>query len=105
VRPFDDLGLVTGNCADACAIFRKEVWVKNGGYDAFMPSYGFEDWDFWIAASKNNFVFHFINEKLYYYRIVQNSMIAASFSNLPLETSLARAISSRACHKFFITTS
>jgi len=77
VRPFDDLGLVTGNCADACAIFRKEVWVKNGGYDAFMPSYGFEDWDFWIAASKNNFVFHFINEKLYYYRIVQNSMISA----------------------------
>jgi hypothetical protein len=77
VRPFDDLGLVTGNCADACAIFRKEVWIKNGGYDAFMPSYGFEDWDFWIAASKNNFVFHFINEKLYYYRIVQNSMISA----------------------------
>ena len=77
VRPFDDLGLVTGNCADACAIFRKEVWAKNGGYDAFMPSYGFEDWDFWIAASKNNFVFHFINEKLYYYRIVQNSMISA----------------------------
>ena len=77
VRPFDDLGLVTGNCADACAIFRKEVWAKNGGYDAFMPSYGFEDWDFWIAASKNNFVFHFINEKLYYYRVVQNSMISA----------------------------
>ena len=77
VRPFDDLGLVTGNCADACTIFRKEVWAKNGGYDAFMPSYGFEDWDFWIAASKNNFVFHFINEKLYYYRIVQNSMISA----------------------------
>ena len=77
VRPFEDLGLVTGNCADACAIFRKEVWAKNGGYDAFMPSYGFEDWDFWIAASKNNFVFHFINEKLYYYRIVQNSMISA----------------------------
>lgn len=77
VRPFDDLGLVTGNCADACAIFRKEVWIKNGGYDAFMPSYGFEDWDFWITASKNNFVFHFINEKLYYYRIVPNSMISA----------------------------
>jgi glycosyltransferase involved in cell wall biosynthesis len=77
VRPFDDLGLVTGNCADACAVFKKEVWEKNGGYDEVMPSYGFEDWDFWISASKNNFVFHFINEKLYYYRILHNSMISA----------------------------
>jgi glycosyltransferase involved in cell wall biosynthesis len=77
VRPFDDLGLVTGNCADACAVFKKEVWEKNGGYDEAMPSYGFEDWDFWISASKNNFVFHFINEKLYYYRILHNSMISA----------------------------
>jgi glycosyltransferase involved in cell wall biosynthesis len=80
VRPFDDLGLVTGNCADACAIFKKEVWEKNGGYDECMPSYGFEDWDFWISASKNNFVFHFINEKLYYYRIVEDSMISV-FNN------------------------
>jgi glycosyltransferase involved in cell wall biosynthesis len=76
VRPFDDLGLVTGNCADACAVFKKEVWVKNGGYDEAMPSYGFEDWDFWISASKNNYVFHFINEKLYHYRILHNSMIS-----------------------------
>lgn len=76
VRPFDDLGLVTGNCADACAIFRKEVWTKIGGYDEAMPYFGFEDWDFWINASKNNFTFHFINEKLFFYRIVNNSMIA-----------------------------
>jgi glycosyltransferase involved in cell wall biosynthesis len=80
IRPFDDLGLVTGNCADACAIYRKEVWSKNGGYDEFMPFYGFEDWDFWISASKNHFVFHRINEKLYYYRIIADSMIAA-FNN------------------------
>jgi glycosyltransferase involved in cell wall biosynthesis len=77
VRSFDDLGLVTGNCADACAVFKKEVWEKNGGYDEAMPSYGFEDWDFWISASKNKFVFHFINDKLYYYRILHNSMISA----------------------------
>lgn len=76
VRPFDDLGLVTGNCADACAIFRKEVWIKNGGYDEAMPYFGFEDWEFWINASKNNFSFHFINEKLFFYRIDNNSMIS-----------------------------
>ncbi len=76
VRPFDDLGLVTGNCADACAVFRKEVWIKNEGYDEAMPYFGFEDWDFWINASKHNFRFHFIKEKLFYYRILNNSMIA-----------------------------
>lgn len=76
VRPFDDLGLVTGNCADACAIFRKEVWIKNGGYDEAMPYFGFEDWEFWINASKNNFTFHFIKEKLFFYRIDNNSMIS-----------------------------
>lgn len=80
VRPFDDLGLVTGNCADACAIYRKEVWTKNGGYDEAMPYFGFEDWDFWITASKNNFTFYFINEKLFFYRIDSNSMIA-QFNN------------------------
>ncbi len=76
VRPFDDLGLVTGNCADACAVFRKKVWIKNEGYDEAMPYFGFEDWDFWINASKHNFRFHFIKEKLFYYRILNNSMIA-----------------------------
>ncbi|MDO9156950.1 glycosyltransferase family 2 protein [Sediminibacterium sp.] len=80
VRPFDDLGLVTGNCADACAIFRKEVWIKNGGYDEAMPYFGFEDWEFWINASKNNFTFHFIKEKLFFYRIDNNSMIS-QFNN------------------------
>lgn len=81
VRPFDDLGLVTGNCADGCAIYRKEVWTKNGGYDEAMPYYGFEDWEFWINASKNNFTFHFINEKLFFYRIIGNSMIAQFDNN------------------------
>lgn len=80
VRQFDDLGLVTGNCADACAIFRKEVWIKNGGYDEAMPYFGFEDWEFWINASKNNFTFHFIKEKLFFYRIDNNSMIS-QFNN------------------------
>lgn len=80
VRSFDDLGLVTGNCADACAIYRKEVWTKNGGYDEAMPYFGFEDWEFWINASKNNFTFHFINEKLFFYRINNNSMIS-QFNN------------------------
>ncbi len=75
VRKFDDLAIVTGNCADACAVYRKEVWDKNGGYDPNIPYHGFEDWEFWIHASANGFRFHLINEKLFYYRIIGNSVI------------------------------
>jgi glycosyltransferase involved in cell wall biosynthesis len=81
VRPFNDLGIVTGNCADACAIYRKDVWTQNNGYDEAMPYFGFEDWDFWINASKNGFRFHFIKEKLFYYRILNNSMVSGFNNN------------------------
>lgn len=53
VRPFDELSFVTGNFADACAIYRKSVWEKNKGYDEKIPYYGFEDWEFWINAASN----------------------------------------------------
>ena len=74
VRPFDDLGLVTGNCADACAIFRKEVWVKNGGYDAFMPSYGFEDWDLVNRALLMGWQIVSIKSCEFNYRVRKNGM-------------------------------
>lgn len=76
VRKFDDIDIVTGNFADACAIFRKTVWEKTGGYDAHMPYFGFEDWDFWINAASNGFRFHLLNQKLYYYRVLPHSMIS-----------------------------
>ena len=70
--------LLVGNYIDACAIFKKEVWVKNEGFDAKMPIQGSEDWEFWLNAASNNFKFYFIDEKLYYYRLVENSMIITS---------------------------
>lgn len=80
VRKFDDLDIVTGNFADACALYKRTVWEKNGGYDTIMPYRGFEDWEFWIHAASNGFGFHFLNEKLFYYRIVPNSVITG-YSN------------------------
>ena len=76
VRQFDDLAIVTGNCADACALYRKEVWIKNNGYDEAIPHHGFEDWEFWMNAAENGFRFHLIKEKLFYYRIVKNSVVS-----------------------------
>lgn len=79
-KEFSGSELIFGNYIDACAIFRKEVWVKNNGYDANMPYQGAEDWDFWLNSFFNGFRFKFIDEELYEYRILNNSMIAIARS-------------------------
>ena len=76
VRQFIGTDLIFGNYIDACAIYKKEVWIKNNGYDAMMPFKGVEDWEFWLSSYFNRFRFHFIDEELFDYRILQNSMIA-----------------------------
>lgn len=78
-KKFGGLDLVFGNYIDACAIFRKEVWIKNKGYDEHMPYPGVEDWEFWIHSFINKFNFKFIDEALYYYRILEKSMIVDVF--------------------------
>ena len=75
-KQFIGTDLIFGNYIDACAIYRKEVWIKNSGYDALMPFNGVEDWEFWLNSYFNGFKFHFIDEELFDYRILQNSMIA-----------------------------
>lgn len=68
--------LMLGNEIDACALYRKEVWENNGGYDQNMRNFqGYEDWEFWIHAYSNGFKFLHIDETLYDYRILGNSMI------------------------------
>lgn len=52
------------------------MWIKNNGYDESIPFRGFEDWEFWINAAANGFRFHMINERLFFYRIIENSVIA-----------------------------
>lgn len=66
---------VDGNFIDACAVFRKTLWEKVGGYDEKMPIQGWEDWDFWLMAIENNATFYYIPEPLFDYRVVDNSMI------------------------------
>jgi glycosyltransferase involved in cell wall biosynthesis len=76
-KEFDGVDLIFGNYIDACAIYRKEVWIKNKGYDENMPYQGVEDWDFWLNSYSNGFNFMFVNEVLYEYRILANSMITS----------------------------
>ncbi len=75
-KPFNIYHLLEQNFIDACAIYKKEVWIKNKGYDCNTLIKAFEDWEFWINAWSNDFKFHFVNEKLFYYRMTDNSMMS-----------------------------
>lgn len=75
-KSFNGPALLLGNYIDACAVYRKEIWIKNKGYDYNMPFQGFEDWEFWINSYFRGFKFQFVEEELYEYRILENSMIS-----------------------------
>lgn len=74
--PFNLQRLMLANTIDACAIYRKEIWIANNGYDGNMRSFqGYEDWEFWLNASFKGYKFHYIEEVLYDYRVLKTSMI------------------------------
>lgn len=60
------------NHLNYCSLFRKEVWVKVGGYNPNMVQ-GYEDWDFWIGAAEYGFVGYHIKEPLFFYRVKEIS--------------------------------
>ncbi|MDX2189426.1 MAG: glycosyltransferase [Bacteroidota bacterium] len=72
---FDPFKMLEGNFVDACAVFNKRIWDKTGGFDTNMPVQGNEDWDFWLTSIAVNAKFYFLDEQLFYYRIIRNSMI------------------------------
>ncbi|WP_186461877.1 glycosyltransferase family 2 protein [Mucilaginibacter pallidiroseus] len=85
-RTFGGSDLLYGNYIDACAIFKKSVWEKVGGYDEKMPYQGYEDWDFWLRCFFHDYRFQFINERSFYYRISSHSMIGKSGAEVFEET-------------------
>jgi len=75
VGEYDLKKILVGNYIDACAIFRKKLWVETGGYDEKMPHQGHEDWEFWIALGSLNVKFHHLNKITFKYYVSKNSMI------------------------------
>ena len=67
--------LMLTNYIDACAIYRREVWERTGGYDFRMPYQGIEDWAMWLNASFLSMKFHYLNKVVFDYRVLGNSMI------------------------------
>jgi len=75
VGSFDRERMLQWNIIDACAMYRRAIWVENGGYDATMPVQGAEDWDFWLGALEHDWQFAYVPEVLFDYRVAEESMI------------------------------
>jgi len=72
-KPFEQTTPLYNTPCSALALIKKKVWETNNGYKQNMHD-GYEDWEFWINAYKHNFRFKHIDEKLYFYRIKDESM-------------------------------
>ncbi|WP_055562272.1 glycosyltransferase family 2 protein [Hymenobacter sp. AT01-02] len=70
--------IIQCNYIDACAVFRKSVWEKVGGYDGDLPAMGNEDWEFWIHCHLLDIKFIYLNDICFYYRVLSDSMSATT---------------------------
>lgn len=72
--PFNLQRMMLGNYIDACAVIRKSVFEEVGMYDN-MRIMGYEDWDLWLRIAFKGKAFHYINDIMFDYRVVKNSMM------------------------------
>jgi glycosyltransferase involved in cell wall biosynthesis len=75
IGEFNLQNMMVENHIDACAVYRKSVWEAVGGYDEKMPVMGFEDWDMWLNMAFRSYSFHYVNEIMFDYRVLGNSML------------------------------
>ncbi len=69
------------NYIDNCAIFRKSVWEKVGGYDENAPFHTREDWYFWLDLLDAGYTFEHLPEFCFEYRFLQNSKVRSRFAD------------------------
>ena len=73
VPEFDLSSLIRANFIDACALYRKSLWEKVGGYDEQMLM-GLEDWDFWLRVALHGGSFVHLPQIGFDYRVRENSL-------------------------------
>jgi glycosyltransferase involved in cell wall biosynthesis len=84
INEFDLSKILVHNYIDACAIYKRILWIKAGGYDENMPYQGHEDWEFWIAFGQLNVKFHHLNKITFKYNVSSASMIKSFTENMVL---------------------
>lgn len=67
----NSLSLLLGNNVGACFLYKKEVFIRNGGYDEALHT--IEDYDFWLQAQIHS-KFEHIPRNLYNYRTHEASL-------------------------------
>jgi glycosyltransferase involved in cell wall biosynthesis len=75
VGKFDKYKLMALNYIDACAVIKKDVVEKLGGYDMNMPYMGHEDWELWLRMMSNGYQFYYLKAICFDYRVLTTSMI------------------------------
>jgi glycosyltransferase involved in cell wall biosynthesis len=74
LKDFDLKALALENMIFCTAFFKKDDWVRVGGYDPNLK-YGWEDWEFWISILKDGGKVKKLPFVGFYYRIRENSMV------------------------------
>ena len=74
---FSKLHLLLDNYIPYSAMFRRELWENIGGFDENMR-FGYEDWDFWLAAVEKGWSGFHVPENLFLYRKHGESMLSSS---------------------------
>lgn len=71
---YDYEALLFANHIFCSGIFRKEDYLKTGGYDTHMK-FGYEDWEFWIQFLKKEDDVVQLNSVQFFYRQRESSML------------------------------
>ncbi|MCD6012638.1 MAG: glycosyl transferase family 2 [Flavipsychrobacter sp.] len=71
--PYNMQRLMLDNYIENCAMFKKSMIDKIGGYDLFFSRIGIEDWDLWLNAAFHGYKFYYIEKPLFEYRIIKAS--------------------------------
>lgn len=62
--------LTSNNMVETAALYRKQAWVRSGGY---KNDIGYEDWEYWVTLAENGFWGKIIPEPLFNYRTAVSS--------------------------------
>lgn len=71
-RGGDQYNFLFSSECPACAMVRKSCWDAVDGYDESM-TLGYEDWEFYIRITQQNWTVHVIKEVLFFYRQTEKS--------------------------------
>ena len=74
IEDFTIRKLAEKNIIFCSAVYKKKDWERVGGYDENM-TFGYEDWELWIAILKGGGKVKRIDRVGFFYRIRQNSLV------------------------------